>query len=109
MLADLDLLLCAVFCTADDLLPEGSKNARRRVTDAEVVTLCVAQAVMNISSDREFLAVARARLGHLFPQLPKQPGFHKRRRRLADTIEDEMKLPVTIAIAHHLIKDWAGR
>jgi NAD+ diphosphatase len=29
------------------------------------------------------------------------------RARLAGGIEDEMKLPVTIAIAHHLIKDWA--
>jgi hypothetical protein len=87
MLADLDLLLTAVFCTADDLLPEGPKNARRRVTDAEVVTLCVAQAVMGISSDREFLAVAGSRLGSLFPRLPRQPGFHKRRRRLTETIE----------------------
>jgi Transposase DDE domain len=87
MLADLDLLLIAVFCTADDLLPERKKNARRRVTDAEVVTLCVAQAVMNVPSDREFLAVAARRLSHLFPQLPKQPGYLKRRRRLADAIE----------------------
>ncbi len=87
MLADLDLLLTAVFCTADDLLPEGSKNARRSLTDAEVATLCVAQAVMGISSDREFLTVARGRLGELFPTLPKQPGFHKRRRRLTETIE----------------------
>jgi hypothetical protein len=85
--ADLDLLLTAVFCTADDLLPEPDKNAKRRVTDAEVVTLCVAQQLVNVSSDREFLAVARRRLAGLFPQLPKQPGFHKRRRRLADTIE----------------------
>jgi hypothetical protein len=87
MLADLDLLLTAVFCTADDLLPERRKNARRSLTDAEVATLCVAQAVMGISSDREFLAVAHKRLGELFPQLPKQPGFHKRRRRLTETIE----------------------
>ena len=87
MLADLDLLLTAVFCTADDLLPEGPKNARRSLTDAEVATLCVAQAVMGISSDREFLAVARRRLGELFPSLPKQPGFHKRRSRLTETIE----------------------
>ena len=87
MLADLDLLLIAVFCTADDLLPERAKNARRSVTDAEVVTLCVAQAVIGIASDREFLAVAGKRLAHLFPRLPKQPGFHKRRRRLTETIE----------------------
>lgn len=87
MLADLDLLLIAVFCTADDLLPRKAKNAKRSVTDAEVVTLCVAQAVMGIPSDPRFLAVAAKRLSHLFPRLPKQPGFHKRRRRLSDTIE----------------------
>lgn len=85
--ADLDLLLTAVFCTADDLLPEGKKNARRRVTDAEVVTLCVAQSIMGIPSDPRFLAVAAKRLGHLFPQLPKRSGFHKRRAKLGETIE----------------------
>jgi NAD+ diphosphatase len=31
------------------------------------------------------------------------------RARLANAIEDELRLPVTIAIAHHLIKDWADR
>jgi NAD+ diphosphatase len=29
------------------------------------------------------------------------------RARLAHKIEDEMKLPIAIAIAHHLIRDWA--
>jgi hypothetical protein len=85
--ADLDLLLTTVFCTADDLLPERQNNAARRVTDAEVVTLCVAQAIMGIPSDRRFLAVAAKRLGHLFPRLPQQPGYFKRRRRLAETLE----------------------
>jgi hypothetical protein len=85
--ADLDLLLTTVFVTADDLLPERTKNAARRVTDAEVVTLCVAQAIMGIPSDRRFLAVAGKRLDGLFPELPKQPGYFKRRRRLADTLE----------------------
>lgn len=83
MLADLDLLLTAVFVTADDLLPDREKNARRSVTDAEVV----AQAIMDICSDREFLAVARQRLRGLIPKLPQQPGYWKRRLRLADTIE----------------------
>ena len=85
--ADLDLLLTTVFCTADDLLPDRQNNAARRVTDAEVVTLCVAQAIMGIPSDRRFLAVAAKRLGHLFPRLPQQPGYFKRRRRLAETLE----------------------
>lgn len=87
MHADLDTLCTAVYCTADDLLPAKPGNARRRVTDAEVATLCVAQAIMGIPSDRRFLAVARKRLRELFPELPKQPGFHKRRARLAETIE----------------------
>jgi hypothetical protein len=50
MHADLDTLCIAVFCTADDLLPEKAGNARRRVTDAEVVTLCVVQAVVLVAS-----------------------------------------------------------
>lgn len=94
MLADLDLLLTAVFCTADDLLPKGKKNARRRLTDAEVVTLCVAQSIMGIGSDARFVQIASKRLGHLFPALTKRSGFHKRRDRLAETIE-----AMTIAFA----------
>lgn len=87
MRADLDTLCVVVYCTADDLLPGRGMNARRKVTDAEVVTLCVAQVLMGIPSDRRFLAVAEKRLSHLFPRLPGQSGFQKRRRRLADTIE----------------------
>ena len=87
MHADLDLLLISVYCTADDLLPERRRNARRKLSDAEVVTLCVAQVLMGIPSDRRFLRAARRQLGHLFPQLPSQDALHKRRARLAETIE----------------------
>ena len=87
MLADLDLLLIAVFCTADDLLPRRAENARRRITDAEVITLCLAQAMLGIPSDERFLAVAARRLAHLFPHLPERSAYHKRRLRLAATIE----------------------
>jgi hypothetical protein len=87
MLADLDLLLIAVFCAADDFLPKARNNAKRMVTDADVVTLCVAQAIMGITTDPRFLAVARKRLIHLFPLLPDRAGFYKRREALSDTIE----------------------
>src|SRR5665647_665834 len=87
MHADLDTLCTVVYCTAADLLPEARKNARRKLTDAEVVTLCVAQAIMGIPSDRRFLRAARRQLGHLFPDLPRQAGYFKRRRRLAGAIE----------------------
>ena len=85
--ADLDLLLIAVYCTVDDLLPKRAGNARRRISDAEVITLCIAQAMMGIPSDPRFLAVAARRLGHLFPHLPERSAFHKRRLRLSDAIE----------------------
>jgi len=87
MLADLDLLLTAVFCAADDFLPKRPGNARRRITDAEVVTLCVAQALMGISSDRQFLRAARRQLGDLFSVLPSQDAYWKRRARLGEQIE----------------------
>ena len=87
MRADLDLLCISVYCTADDLLPARPGNGRRKLSDAEIVTLYVAQALMGIPSDRRFLRAAKRQLGHLFPWLPSQDALHKRRARLADTIE----------------------
>jgi len=83
MHADLDALCTFVYCTADDLLPEERSNARRRTTDAEIVTLAVAQAIMGEPSDRRFLRRAKNSLVHLFPLIPGQAGYFKRRRRLA--------------------------
>jgi hypothetical protein len=57
------------------------------VTDAEVVTLAVAQQLLGIRSDEQFAATAPIRLRHLFPRLPKRPGYVKRRQRLSDIIE----------------------
>jgi len=85
--ADLDLLLTAVYCMADDFLPAGPRNVKRRVSDAEIVTLCVAQAIMGIPSDPRFVAVAGKRLRHLFPTIPTRDAFHKRRLRLSGQIE----------------------
>jgi hypothetical protein len=85
--ANLDLLLTIVYCIADDFLPKRAGNARRKITDAEIVALCVAQAIMGIPSDPRFLAAARHRLVHLFPQLPARDAFHKRRLRLSPQIE----------------------
>jgi hypothetical protein len=90
MLADLDLLLTMVFYVADNLLPAGRPNARRRLSDSEVVTLLIAQAIMGVTSDRRFVKVARKRLVHLFPGLIGQSGLHKRRAHLAAALEQVM-------------------
>ena len=49
--------------------------------------MAVAQAIMDVPSDREFLGVAARRLDHLFPKLPGQPGYWKRRARCSEQID----------------------
>ncbi len=89
MLADLDALVTALYVRIDDLLPARSGPGRRpRITDAELIALAVAQMFLGLPNDRKFLALARWRLGHLFPYLPKQPGYNKRLRALAPRIAE---------------------
>ena len=87
MTADLDTLLTALYVLADDLLPRRPRARRNpKITDAELVCLAVAQILLDCPSERRFLRFAMCRLGHLFPYLPKQPGYNKRMRALAPQI-----------------------
>ena len=38
----------------------------------------MAQVLLGARSEHHWLRLCYARLGHLFPYLPKQPGYHKR-------------------------------
>ena len=68
-------------------LPDRSGAGRRpKITDAELITLAVAQIFLGCHSERRFLRLARQRLGHLFPYIPKQSGYNKRLRKLAPEI-----------------------
>jgi hypothetical protein len=85
--ADLDTLLIALYVFADEVLPRRPRARRRpRITDAELVCLAVAQILLDIPGERHFLRFAATRLAHLFPYLPKQPGYNKRMRVLAPQI-----------------------
>jgi Transposase DDE domain len=85
--AYLDALLTALYVRVDDLLPRRQGPGRPpRISDAELIALAVAQMFLGIPNDRKFLAFARWRLGHLFPYLPKQPGYNKRLRALTPAI-----------------------
>jgi len=87
VIADLDDLLTALYVLADEFLPRRPRARRRpQITDAELVCLAVAQILLDCPSERRFLRFAIVRLGHLFPYLPKQPGYNKRMRRLAPQI-----------------------
>ena len=97
MSADLDTLLIALYVFADDLLPRRPRARRRpQISDAELVCLAVAQMLLGIASERQFLRFALVRLGQLFPYLPKQPGYNKRMRALAPQI---VKLLNAVAFA----------
>jgi hypothetical protein len=66
-----------------------------KLTDAELVTLAVLQALLGYCSDARWLRYARAHLGQLFPYLPKQPGYNKRLRAAADLIRHLIRVLAT--------------
>jgi hypothetical protein len=92
--ADLDTLATALYARTDDLLkasPERfpwrpAAGIMPRISDAEMVTLAVLQALLGYASEARWLRHARAHLRHLFPCLPGQPGYNKRLRKLAGTV-----------------------
>ncbi|MGA2470544.1 MAG: IS982 family transposase [Solirubrobacteraceae bacterium] len=87
MLATLDALVIALYVQIDDFLPARSGPGHPpKLSDSETIALAVAQMLLGLPNDRQFLALARYRLGHLFPYLPKQSGYNKRVRRLAPEI-----------------------
>jgi hypothetical protein len=85
--ADLDDLLTALYVLVDDLLPARSGAGRRpKITDAELITLAVAQILLQCPKERRFLRIAGKQLSHLFPYIPGQSGYNKRLRKLAPEI-----------------------
>jgi hypothetical protein len=92
--ADLDTLATALYVTTDDLLaahPERVPARPRvgiapRISDAELLTLAVMQALLGYTSETRWLRYARKHLRAMFPYLPGQSGYNKRLRKLADTM-----------------------
>jgi hypothetical protein len=85
---ELDTLATALYVRTDDLLKESPQLAPLRpvvglspqLSDAELVTLAVMQALPGFTSEARWLRYAGARLRRLFPYLPQQPGYNKRLR-----------------------------
>jgi hypothetical protein len=93
--ADLDTLATALYVRIDDLLKASPERAPWRprigitpkISDAELITLAVMAALLQFTSEARWLRHARAHLSHLFRYLPQQPGYNKRLRALAPTLE----------------------
>jgi hypothetical protein len=96
----MDTLATALYVRTDDLLKESPQLAPLRpavgispqLSDAELVTLAVMQALLGFTSEARWLRYARAHLGHLFPYLPQQPGYDKRLRAAAPLIRDYIRV-----------------
>jgi hypothetical protein len=97
---DLDTLATALYVRIDDALLMHPELRRCRpvvglapkLSDAELITLAVIQALLGFTSETRFLRHARAHLGHLFPYVPAQSGYNKRLRRAAGQLRDVMAL-----------------
>jgi hypothetical protein len=86
--ADLDTLATALYVTIDDALQHAPElrpwrpavGIAPKLTDAELLTLAVMQALLGYVSEARWLRYARAHLHGLFPYLPRQSGYNKRLR-----------------------------
>jgi hypothetical protein len=85
---DLDTLVTALYVKIDDALKAAPELCRwrpkvgiaPRLSDAELLTLAVMQALLGFTSEARWLRHARTQLRHLFPYLPDQSGYNKRLR-----------------------------
>ncbi|MFQ6229332.1 IS982 family transposase [Nocardia sp. NPDC002869] len=99
MTEDLDTLLTALYVLVDDhVVPAGRRRPGRpkKLTDAELVCLAVAQVLLGARSEHHWVRMCRVRLAHLFPYLPKQPGYHKRIKAAAPLICASMRYLATL-------------
>ncbi len=96
MHVDLDTLATALYVKVDDELKASPQLNRWRpkvgiapkITDAELITVAVMQALLGYHDESRWIRYARRSLRHLFPHLPMQPGYNKRLRTLGTQMTD---------------------
>jgi hypothetical protein len=97
---DLDTLATALYVKIDDELKTKPELNRWRpkvglspkITDAELITVAVLQAVLGHHDEARWVRYARKALRHLFPLLPKQPGYNKRLRALIPQLKHMIRV-----------------
>ena len=92
---DLDTLATRLYVTIDDLLIDHPEWAPERpavgiaprLTDAELLTLAVIQALLGFTSEARFIRHAHTHLRPWFRYLPDRPGYNKRLRRSGQLLQ----------------------
>ncbi|MGP3928361.1 IS982 family transposase [Streptomyces sp. 8N616] len=92
MTTELDTLLTALYVHIDDRLKTSRWRGRPpRLTDAELVTLAVAQAMLGFHCEARWLRFAHAHLHGMFPYLPQRPAYNKRLRAALGLVEQAIR------------------
>ena len=92
---ELDTLATRLYVTIDDLLIDHPDWAPERpavgiapkLTDAELITLAVIQALLGFTSEARFIRHAKTHLTPWFTYLPERPGYNKRLRHAGQLFE----------------------
>jgi hypothetical protein len=90
---DLDTLLIALYVELTDHIVPFLESAPDRpgrppeVTDAELVCIAVAQALLRFVDERQWIRAARKHIGHLFPRLLSQAQYNVRLRGLGPLMQ----------------------
>lgn len=98
--ADLDTLAVALYAVIDDTLKDRPELAPWRpkvgiapkLSDAELLTLAVMQALLGHGNETGWLRYAGKHLSHMFPYLPGQAGYNKRLRKSAMQLQAIIRL-----------------
>jgi len=100
MNADLDTLATALYVKIDDAVLADPSLAPERpavgiapeISDAELVTLAVMQALLGFWNEAKWVRYARAELRSMFPYIPERPGYNKRLRRCSSLMTRAIRL-----------------
>jgi len=78
---DLNTLLTALYVKIDDYLDDRTRMGRPpKLSDAELLTLAVAQVMLGVRSEARWLRFVPRALPAAFPYLAGQSGYNKRLR-----------------------------
>lgn len=78
---DINTLLTALYVKIDDWLGQPRRVGRpAKLSDAELLTIAVAQALLGVRSEARWLRFLPVHLPGAFPYLPGQSGYNKRLR-----------------------------
>ncbi|WP_435193145.1 IS982 family transposase [Nonomuraea sp. bgisy094] len=93
MTTDINTLLTALYVKIDDWLGTSPRSGRPpKLTDAELLTLAVAQVLLGVRSEARWLRFVPRHLPGAFPYLPGQSGYNKRLRRALPLLQRAIRV-----------------